>query len=80
MDVSKYKLKIKTHAYLRAIERGIEPNSIESLLKNGKITRFGKHGVKFINEGKKRTIICVGELVNTELRIFTVEVQNEKMH
>ncbi len=46
---------------------------IENTLLKGKIKRFGKHGVKFINKGSKRTIICVGELIGNKLKIITIE-------
>jgi len=29
--------------------------------------------VKFISEGSKRTIICVGQIIGTKIKIFTIE-------
>ena len=60
MDVSKYEIEIKRHVFIRAIERGIHPDIIEEILRNGELKHYGKHGIKFINKGSKRTIICVG--------------------
>lgn len=58
------------------MERGIHPDMIEETLLKGKMKRYGKHGVKFINKGAKRTIICVGRLIGTKLKIFTIEEGN----
>jgi len=76
MDILKYELEIKRHAFERAMQRGIHPNMIEDTIFNGKIKRFGKHGVKFISKGTKRTIICVGEIAGNKLKIFTIEEGN----
>ncbi|MBI2656814.1 hypothetical protein HYX03_03685 [Candidatus Woesearchaeota archaeon] len=76
MDISKYDLVIKRHVFERAMQRGIHPDLIEDTLFKGKIKRFGKHGIKFINRGSKRTIICVGELIGDKLKIMTIEEGN----
>lgn len=76
MDVSKYDIVIKRHVFDRAMERGIHPDMIENTLLKGKIERFGKHGLKFINKGSKRTIICVGEMIGNKIKIFTIEEGN----
>ncbi len=76
MDISKYDLVIKRHVFERAMQRGIHPDLIEDTLSKGKIKRFGKHGIKFINRGSKRTIICVGELIGDKLKIITIEEGN----
>mgnify|MGYP001607362994 FL=1 len=73
MDISKYDLEIKHHVFIQAVKRSISPNLIEDTLIKGKLERFGKHGVKFISEGSKRKIICVGQIVGTRLTIFTIE-------
>lgn len=77
MDISKYEIEIKRHAFTRALERGIHPDMIEDTIINGKVTRYGKHGVKFIKKGAKRTLICVGQIVGTKITIFTIEEGNE---
>lgn len=76
MDLSRYDIIIKKHVFDRAMERGIHPDMIENALLKGKMERFGKHGVKFINKGTKRTVICVGEMVGNKIRIFTIEEGN----
>ncbi|MDO8643225.1 MAG: hypothetical protein Q7R76_06645 [Candidatus Woesearchaeota archaeon] len=59
----------------RAIQRGIDPDLIQDTLYKGRVERYGKHGVKFISQGK-RTIICVGQIISTKLVIFTIEQGN----
>ncbi|MBI2655352.1 hypothetical protein HYX06_02925 [Candidatus Woesearchaeota archaeon] len=76
MDISQYDLVIKRHVFERAMQRGIHPDMIEDTLLKGKIKRFGKHGIKFINKGSKRTTVCVGELVGNRLKILTIEEGN----
>ena len=76
MDVSKYDVEIKHHAFKQALRRGIHPDMIEDALLKGKMERFGKHGIRFINKGAKKTIICVGEVIGGKLKIFTVEEGN----
>ena len=76
MDISKYDLAIKRHVLERAMQRGIHPDLIEDTLLKGKVRKFGKHGIKFISKGSKRTIICVGELVGNKLKIITIEEGN----
>ena len=72
MDLSRYEVEISYHAFKQAMARGIHPDLIENTLLTGKVERFGKHGVKFVSEGD-RTIICVGQIVGMNLKIFTVE-------
>lgn len=76
MDISQCDVEIKRHVFQRAMERGIHPDMIEGTLLKGKVKRFGKHGIKFIGKGSKRTIICVGELVGNRLKIITIEEGN----
>ena len=71
-DVSKYGLDITEHALVRAEERGIEPELVLQAFQ-GKVVRFGKHGIRFVCRGK-RTITCVGEIKGNVIRIFTVEL------
>ena len=73
MDISKYGIEIKKHTFDRALQRGIHPDLIENILLKGKIKRFGKNGVKFINKGSKRAIICVGEMIGNKIKIITIE-------
>jgi len=76
MDLSKCDVVIKRHVFERAMQRGIHPDLIEDTLLHGKVKRFGKHGIKFISKGSKRTIICIGELVGNRLKIITIEEGN----
>lgn len=76
MDISNYEIEIKRHAFIQALKRGIHPDIIEFVLRNGKVKQYGKHGVKFVNKGRKRTIICVGQIVGMKIRIFTIEEGN----
>jgi len=76
MDTSKYDLEIKHHVFIQAMKRGIHPDFIEDMLAKGRLERFGKNGVKFISQGSKKTIICVGEMMGTKIRIFTIEEGN----
>ena len=76
MDISKYELVIKRHVFEQAMKRRIHPDMIEETLLKGKVKKFGKHGIKFVSRGSKRTIICVGELIGTKLKIITIEEGN----
>ena len=73
MDLSRYDVQIKHHAFIQAMAREIHPDVIEDTLQKGKVERYGKHGVKFVSKGSKRTIICVGQIVGTRITIFTIE-------
>ena len=64
------------HVFIRAMERGIHPDLIEDTIQKGKFERFGKHGVKIIGRGSKRTIICIGELNARSLKTITIEEGN----
>ena len=68
---------IKTHAIKRAKERNIAyPDHVYRVLKNGKVKRFGKHGIKFIKKSEKGSIICVGEDIGHAIIIKTIERGN----
>ncbi|HIH24893.1 TPA: DUF4258 domain-containing protein [Candidatus Woesearchaeota archaeon] len=60
------------HAFVQAMLRGIDPDLIENTIRTGKMTRFGKHGVRFTS-GRRRKVICVGEICGNTLKILTVE-------
>ena len=76
MDIARYEIEIKHHAYIQATNRGIHPDLIEETIIKGKIERYGKHGIKFICKGSKRTIICIGQIIGTKINIFTIEIGN----
>ncbi|MBI4149511.1 hypothetical protein HY491_03615 [Candidatus Woesearchaeota archaeon] len=68
---------ITTHAVKRAREREIAyPDHVLTVLKTGKVERFGKQGIKFISKSKKNAIICVGEDIGHAIIIKTIERGN----
>ena len=68
---------IRVHAIKRARERNIAfPDQVYNALRNGKVSRFAKHGVKFTNRTNDGSIICVGEDVGHSIIIKTVERGN----
>lgn len=74
MDRAKYDIEIKHHVFKRALERNIHPDLIENTIINGKIELFGNDRVKFVKKGKKRTLVCVGEIRGLKISIFTIEL------
>ena len=62
--------------YLSEQWNGIHPDLIEDTVKKGKIERFEKHGIKFVSKGSKRTLICIGEISTTTIKIITIEEGN----
>ena len=78
MNIQNFEIEIKRHAFIRATQRGITPDMIEATLKGGKIERFGKHNVRFIKDYKKSTVICVGQMIGTKIKIFTIETKGAK--
>jgi len=78
MDITQYDLEIKRHAFIRAMERNVTPDMIEATLKGGKLERFGKHNVRFIKDYKRFRVICVGQLIGTKIKIFTIETKGEE--
>ena len=68
---------IKVHAIKRARERKIAfPDHVYTVLKTGKVKKFGKRGIKFISKSKKGSIICVGEDLGYVIIIKTIERGN----
>lgn len=78
MDIPKYELDIKRHAFIRAMQRGLNPDIIENVLKGGKVKRFGKDYVKFTKKYKKFKVVCVGQICGTNIKILTIEKEGEK--
>jgi len=70
----KYEIEIKHHVFVRAMQRGINPDLIEKTIMNGKIKRFGKNYIKFIS----RSLVCVGEVSGLKLKIITIERRQKK--
>ena len=68
---------ISIHAVKRAIERQIAyPDHVYTVLKTGRVERFGKHGIKFISKSKKGAVICIGEELGETIIIKTIERGN----
>lgn len=68
---------IKVHTIKRAREREIAyPDHVFTILKTGKVKRFGKHGIKFTSKTKKGSVICVGEDIGHVIIIKTIERGN----
>jgi len=78
MELSKYELEIKRHAFIQAMKRNVTPDMIEATLKGGKIERFAKNNVRFIMDYKRFTVICVGEISGAKIKIITIETKGDK--
>ena len=78
MDITQYDLEIKRHAFIRAMERGVSPDMIEATLKGGKVEKFGKHNIRFNKKYKRFEVICIGQMIGTKIKIFTIESKGEK--
>jgi len=73
MDISRFEIEIKRHAFIRAMKRGITPDMIEATKKGGTVKQFGKNNVKFIKKYKHMTVICVDEIIGHRIKIVTIE-------
>ena len=78
MDITQYDFEIKRHAFIRAMQRKVTPDMIEATLKGGKIEKFGKNNIRFIKDYKRFTVICVGEMISTKVKIFTIETKGDE--
>ena len=70
-DPQKHTVVLRWHAMLRALERGVDPDGIERIVRTGTIRRFGKHGIKVSTKGKRITCVC--EVKGDEIIVLTVE-------
>lgn len=75
MDRTRYDIDVKRHVFIRATQRGVTPDRIEEVLMSGRLERIGNDRVRFVKEGKKRDIICVGEVRGLRIVIFTIETK-----
>jgi hypothetical protein len=66
------------HAFIRAMQRGIGPDIIETTIKTEKIKRFGKNNLKFEKKFRNFTIICVDEKIGETIKIVTI-VKKERL-
>ncbi|MFH1649252.1 MAG: hypothetical protein ABIA93_01760 [Candidatus Woesearchaeota archaeon] len=60
---------VTEHAFIQALRRGIHPDRIEEAVRHGKVKRFGKTGVKFV----QRDVIAVCQVVGDRIVVMTVE-------
>ena len=59
---------------MRAFQRNIYPDTIESTLKGGSMEEFGKNFVRFRKKLKKGVVICIGErMSHNKILIRTIE-------
>ena len=72
MNIRDYEIEIRRHAFIRAMQKGIHPDMIESTIKLGKIEKHGKNNVKFVKKFKKFTVVCVDEIVRNKIKIVTI--------
>ncbi|MBT4824653.1 DUF4258 domain-containing protein [Candidatus Woesearchaeota archaeon] len=75
MNISHYDIEIKRHALIRAMQRGITPDIIEATIRGGKIKKHGKNYVRFYQKYKRGTIVCIGELKGTKIKILTITIK-----
>ena len=75
MDVSKFRIEVKRHAFERAMQRGLTPDMIEATLKGGRIVRHAKNHLKFIKQYKNFKIICVDRIQGEKIIIVTIELK-----
>lgn len=75
MDRTKYDIDIKRHVFVRAMQRGITPDRIEDTIMNGRVEHIANDRIRFVKEGSKRTILCVGEIRGLKITIFTIEAK-----
>lgn len=70
-------IMMSVHAIKRAREREIAyPDHVYTVLQTGKVSRFGKNGIKFVSRTKKGSIICIGEDLGHLIIIKTIERGN----
>jgi len=75
MDISQYEIIITTHAFERALERDIDAETLEDIVRNCKKELFGKHHAKWTKKYYDLEIICIGYIENNIIRIITVETK-----
>jgi len=75
MDIRQYEIEIRRHAFIRAVQRGVTPDMIEATLQGGRIVQFGKNNLKFYKRYRKFIVICVDQIINTTIKIVTIEIK-----
>jgi len=71
--LKQFTIEIKNHAFIKAIQRNIDPDVIEAIIYCGKIKKFGKNYIKFIKKYKKFDVICVAQIQGQTIKILTIE-------
>jgi len=70
----RWEITLSFHATMRAVQKGITEDIVKATLKNGKMKWFAKNNVLFTCKYKMGTVVCVGELKESNtIKIFTVE-------
>jgi len=69
VNIDDYDIEISRHAFIRAIQRWISPDTIETTLQCGRQHKFGRNFINFIR-GK---IICIGQITKNKIKIITIE-------
>ena len=62
-------------SWSRAMQRGVTPDMVEATIMGGKVKRYGKNYVKFIQGYKRFNVICVGEIAGMKIKIITIETK-----
>lgn len=73
MRKGQYKIVLTRHAFVRAMQRKVNPDLIENALQTGKMKKHGKGRVKFEKRFKQFTITCVDEITGNVIKIVTIE-------
>tara|TARA_Y100000310_G_C20692001_1_gene822917 strand:- start:2962 stop:3198 length:237 start_codon:yes stop_codon:yes gene_type:complete len=74
----KYKIIITRHAFIRAIQRKIDPDIIEQVLQTGKTKIFGKNKIRIEKKLKKFSVICIDEIIGDTIKIVTITKKMRK--
>jgi len=74
----KYKIIITRHAFIRAIQRRIDPDIIEQVLQTGKTKIIGKNKIKIEKKLKKFCVICIDEIIGNTIKIVTITKKMRK--
>ena len=72
MQKGKYVIVIMRHAFIRAMQRGVDPYLLERTLQTGSMKKFGKNRLKIEKKFKEFTIRCVDEIIGNTLKIVTI--------
>jgi hypothetical protein len=74
-DINNYEIDIKRHAFVRAEQRKVSSSMIEATIKGGKIKRIGKNYLRFRKRYKRFSVVCIGQVEGTRLKILTIMIE-----